>query len=160
MNPLAWLLGLAFPACGFSAAQGLPVPPPMDTAHIVRPASRNTALAAPNWFSPAPDLVTPTYPVSADRLFGLIRLVAGEQPRTVQAALYAGRLQVHYVARSAVLNFPDLIMAQVREEGPDSSDLSLYSRSVYGYGDLGVNRRRVETWSGQLQTKLHPPSER
>jgi len=59
-----------------------------------------------------------------------------------------------------VLNFPDLVMAQVREEGPDSSDLILYSRSIYGYGDFGVNRKRLETWIGRLQAKLHPPSER
>jgi uncharacterized protein (DUF1499 family) len=51
-------------------------------------------------------------------------------------------------------------MAQVRKEGPDSSDLILYSRSVYGHGDLGVNRKRVETWLDGLQTKLPLPSER
>ena len=67
---------------------------------------------------------------------------------------------MHYVARSAVLNFPDLVMVQVRDEGLGRSNLILYSRSVYGYGDFGVNRRRVETWLGGLQTKLTPPSER
>jgi uncharacterized protein (DUF1499 family) len=36
----------------------------------------------------------------------------------------------------------------------------VYSRSVYGQSDLGVNRRRVETWLAALQTKLPPSSER
>ena len=113
MNPIAWLIGLILPACGFPAAEGLPTPPPMDTAQIVRPASPNTALAAPEGFNPPPDIVTPSYPVPADRLFALIQAVAAAQPRTYQAALYPDRLQAHYVARSALFNFPDLIMVQV-----------------------------------------------
>jgi len=132
----------------------------MDTAHIIRPASPNTALAAPEGFRPAPDIVTPGYPVPAARLLELIQREAVSQPRTFQAALYPDRLQVHYVARSAVLNFPDLVMVQVRDDGLGRSNLILYSRSVYGYGDFGVNRKRVETWLGGLQTRLTLPSER
>src|SRR3978361_1167856 len=108
MNMLAWLIGLIFPACGFPGAEGLPAPPVMDVAHIVRPSSPNTALAAPQGFIPSPDIVTLPYKVSADRLFGLIQAVAGSEPRTYQAALFPGQLQVHYVARSAAFNFPDL----------------------------------------------------
>jgi uncharacterized protein (DUF1499 family) len=160
MNPLAWLIGLVLPACGFPAAEGLPPPQPMDVAHLVRPASPNTALAAPTGFSPVPDVVTPRYKLPADRLFTLVRDIAASQPKTYQAALYPEQRQVHYVARSVVLNFPDLIMAQVRTDGPDGSDLILYSRSVYGRSDFGVNRKRVEAWLAALQTKLPPSSER
>lgn len=160
MNPLAWLIGLVMPACGFPAADGLPTPPVMDVAHIVRPSSPNTALAAPQGFPPTPDIVTPPYKLPANRLFALIQDVAASQPRTYPAALYAEQLQVHYVARSAVFNFPDLIMVQVREDGADHSDLIIYSRSVYGESDLGVNRKRVESWIAALQTKLPPSSER
>jgi uncharacterized protein (DUF1499 family) len=160
MNPLAWLIGLVLPACGFPAAEGLPTPLPMDTTHIVRPSSPNTALAAPDGFAPPPDVATPSYRVPADSLFTLVQDVAGSQPRTYRAALYPAQLQVHYVARSAVFNFPDLIMVQVRTEGPDSSSLIVYSRSVYGRSDLGVNRKRIETWLTALQTKLPSSSER
>ena len=160
MKPLAWLIGLVLPACGFPAAQGLPVPPPMDVAHIIRPSSPNTALAGPQGFTPPPDIVTPPYQVPAGRLFALVRSVADGQPRTYQAALYPDQLQVHYVVRSAVLNFPDLVMLQVRPDGPDSSALIVYSRSVYGRSDFGVNRKRVEAWLAALQTKIPPSSER
>jgi len=160
MNPLAWLIGLVLPACGSPAAEGLPMPPLMDVAHIVRPSSPNTALAAPQGFTPPPNIVTPPYQVPADRLFFLIQQVAGSQPRTYQAALYPAELQVHYVARSAAFNFPDLIMVQVRQDGPDKSDLILYSRSVYGESDLGVNRKRIEAWLAALQAKLPPSTER
>jgi uncharacterized protein (DUF1499 family) len=160
MNPLAWLVSLALPACGFPAAEGLPTPPVMDVAHITRPASPNTALAAPSGFSPAPDIVAPTYHVPADRLFALAQAVAAEQPNTFKAALYPDQLQAHYVARSAVFNFPDLITVQVRPETPDTSDLIIWSRSVYGEGDFRVNRKRVQAWLGALDSKLSPSSER
>ncbi len=160
MNPIAWLIGLILPACGFPAAEGLPMPTPMDIAQILRPASPNTALAAPEGFKPPPDTVTPSYPVRADRLFAQIQAVALSQPRTYQAAVYTDRLQAHYVARSALFNFPDLIMVQVTKAGADSSTLIMYSRSVYGGSDLGVNRQRVATWLSALQTKIPLPSER
>ena len=160
MNPLAWLIGLMLPACGFPAAEGLPTPPVMDATHIVRPSSPNTALAAPEGFTPSPDIITPPYKLSADNLFALVQAVAANQPRTYQAAFYADQFQVDYVARSAVFNFPDLIMVQVRKDGSDQSDLIIYSRSVYGQSDLGVNRKRVETWLAALRTKLPPSSER
>jgi uncharacterized protein (DUF1499 family) len=160
MNPIAWLVSLILPACGFAGADGLPPPQPMDSAQIVRPASPNTALAAPPGFRPPPDITTPPYKLPPDRLFALIRDVAAGQPRTYQAALYPDRLQAQYVARSALFNFPDLIMVQVIHDAPDSSTLIVYSRSVYGQSDLGVNRRRVETWLAALQSKMTSPSER
>jgi uncharacterized protein (DUF1499 family) len=160
MNPLAWLIGLILPACGLPAAEGLPAPAPMDVAHIVRPSSPNTALAAPDGYSPRPDVVTPHYQITEGRLFALVQDVAASQPRVYQAALYPDRFQLHYVARSALFNFPDLIMVQIREDGAGRSDLIIYSRSVYGRSDFGVNRKRVETWLAALQKKLPPSSER
>lgn len=160
MNPLAWLISLALPACGFSAAEGLPTPQPMDVAHIVRPASPNTALAAPAGFDPPPDIVTPTYRLAASQLFARVQDVAASQSRTYPAAKFPDRLQAHYVVRSALFNFPDLVMVQVRQAGPDSSELVVYSRSVYGRSDLGANRKRVEAWLAALQSKRPSPSER
>lgn len=160
MTPLAWLIGLVLPACGFPAAEGLPVPSPMDVAHLARPSSPNTALAAPAGFAPQPDIVTPPYDLAPDALFVLVQAVAATEPRTYQAALYAAQHQVHYVARSAVFNFPDLIMVQVQSAGPGGSFLIIYSRSVYGRSDLGVNRKRVATWLAAVQMKLPPSSER
>jgi uncharacterized protein (DUF1499 family) len=160
MNPIAWLISLILPACGFPAADGLPTPPPMDMAQIVRPASPNTALAAPKGFYPPPDVATPPYNLPANRLFAVVQNVAASQIRTYQAAVYPDRLQAHYVARSAVFNFPDLIAAQVTPDTSGTSFLVLYSRSVYGQSDLGVNRKRVETWLAAIQTKITSSSER
>jgi hypothetical protein len=160
MNPIAWLVGLALPACGFPAAEGLPTPPPMIMSQIVRPASPNTALAAPAGFSPPPDIVTTASAMPAERLFSLVLKVAAGQPRVYQAALYPDLLQVHYVARSAVFNFPDRITVQVTRAGPGHSGLIVYSRSVYGRSDFGVNRQRLEAWMAALQTNIPSPNER
>ena len=161
MNPLAWLVSLVLPACGFPAAEGLPTPPVMDIAHITRPASPNTALAAPSGFSPPPDIVTPPYQLAGrPDCSRLRRLSQPNNHSTFKAALYPDQLQAHYVARSVVFNFPDLIMVQVQPETPDTSDLIIWSRSVYGEGDLGVNRKRVQAWLGALDSKLPPSSER
>jgi uncharacterized protein (DUF1499 family) len=160
MTPLAWLIGFVLPACAASGAQGLPQPQPFDMQKIERPASPNTALAGPVGFAPPPDVVTPTYPMPAARLYEAVRAVAAAQPRTFLAADYAAERQTHWVARSAVFNFPDLVTAQVTDAGPDSSTLVLYSRSVYGRSDLGVNRQRLNTWLAALRTKINQPGER
>lgn len=160
MTPLAWLAGLFLPACAAVGAGGLPVPPPMDMAHISRPASPNTALGAPAGFQPAPDIVTPVYPASAERLFAAVQNVAAAEPRTWPAATYRGQMQADWVVRSAVFNFPDLVTAQITPAGLGAATLVLYSRSLYGYSDLGVNRRRVVAWLAALDRTLNPAKER
>ena len=160
MTPLGWLIGFVLPACAATGVEGLPPPQPIDIQRIERPASPNTALAGPAGFAPPPDVVTPTYRMAAGRLYDAVRAVAAGQPRTFLAADYAPERQTHWVVRSAVLNFPDLVTAQISDAGPDSSTLVLYSRSVYGRSDLGVNRQRLDTWLAALQTQINQPDER
>lgn len=160
MTPLAWLISFWLPACGLPGAQGLPPPSALDVAHLVRPASPNTALAAPAGFRPTPDIVSPVYPVPAARLYAAIGRIAAAQPRTYRAATYPDRLQDDWVVRSAVFNFPDLVTAQVAPAGAAKSTVVLYSRSVYGYSDLGANRRRVQAWIAALDRTLNPAKER
>ena len=160
MTPLAWLIAFVLPACGAAGAGGLPTPALLDMSHIQRPASPNTALAAPAGTDPAPDVVTPAFPVAPPRLYDAVLAVAAEQPRTFLAAAYPAERQAHFVARSAWFNFPDLVTAQIGDGGRETSTLVLYSRSVYGRSDLGVNRRRVTEWLAALQTKINHLSER
>jgi uncharacterized protein (DUF1499 family) len=159
MSPFAWLIGLALPACAAAGAGGLPTPPATDLTRMERPATPNTALAGPGGESAVtiapPDIITPIYDVPAATLFAAVRAVAAAQPRTFPAAQYPDRLQDDWVARSAVFNFPDLITSQVTPAGPDTSTLVLYSRSVYGRSDLGVNRRRLVVWLDALDATLH-----
>ena len=49
---------------------------------------------------------------------------------------------LHAESRSAVFGFVDDIQLELR---PDSGTIAIRSASRVGYGDMGVNRRRVET---------------
>ncbi len=150
---IALLLGLLLPACSGHGAHGIPVPPPTDFSRIVRPASPNTALAAPAGFQPVPDLVTRRYAVPPPQLYALVMQVALAQPRTWLQVAYDDRLQAHFVARSRVFNFPDSITAQIYPDG----SLVLWSRSIYGRSDLGVNRRRLRAWLAALDRAAAQP---
>ena len=152
MTALAWLLGLILPACGADGAAGLPTPVPMDITRIERPATPNTFLAGPADMKP--DLVTEGQALPASALYEKARVLFAGQHRTYVAAEFPDRLQVHYVVRSALLNFPDLVTVQVGAGGADRSTLIIWSRSVYGRSDFGVNRDRTKAWLAALQQSL------
>ena len=161
MTPLAWFLGLLLPACAASGAAGLPAPALMTMDHIVRPASPNTALAAPAGSQPAPDLVTPRFPLPAPRLYQLlVAVAAGSSRGRFSAAQYAGERQTHFVARSAVFNFPDLVTAQVDRGGSGRQ----HARAVFAQRVRLFRPRRepaaVEHLACRLQTKINHPDER
>lgn len=151
MSPLAWLLSFALPACGFAGAEGVPPPVP-DLMRIERPSSPNTALAAPDGFSPKPDVVTRAYPVDAPALLAAIGRVAAAQPRVFVLAQAPDRTD--WVVRTRLANFPDEVAAQVMPGTGGGSALVLYSRSIYGHSDLGVNRKRIEAWLAALDDAL------
>lgn len=152
MSPAAWLIAFIFPACGQPGSAGVP-PPPVDLMRMERPGTPNTALAAPVGFTPAPDIVTRAYPVPPGDLLSAVARVAQRQPRLYVLAKTDARID--WVARSAVFNFPDEISAQT-SAGADGATLVLYSRSIYGHSDLGVNRKRIKAWLAALDAELTP----
>lgn len=151
MTPLAWLLGLILPACGAEGVAGLPAPTLMDMTTIERPATPNTFLAGPAGMKPEPDVVTEPRALPASTLYDNARAVFARQPRTYVAAEFPDRRQVHYVVRTVLMNYPDLVTVQVNAAGADRSTLVIWSRSVYGRKDFGVNRQRTEAWLAALQ---------
>src|SRR5271168_4752314 len=114
----------------------------MDMTKIERPMTPNTFLAGPAGMRPEPDVVTDEQKLPAPALYERVRLLFDGQIRTYVAAAFPDRLQVHYVVRSALMNYPDLVTVQVSPVGSDRSALVIWSRSVYGRSDLGVNRER------------------
>lgn len=101
-------LSLVLAACG-SGVEGIPVPPPIDMAHLQRPETPDAALAAPDGFTPTPDIVTPIYDQTADELYAAVIKMAKRQARTYLLTRYDDRRQAHFVERIALLGFPDLI---------------------------------------------------
>ncbi len=130
-------------------AQGLPPAEPIDFDTLVLPASPNTCLAAPAGHHVVPHVTTPAYALPPAALRQALLRAAAAMPRTTLQADWPDRGQAQWVQRSALMNYPDLINAEVRALGAGSA-LYLYSRSLFGWSDLGVNRQRVEAWLAAL----------
>lgn len=159
MTILAMLLGLFLPACGQAGAAGVSPAPADVLSPLERPKSPNSALAAPRGFTPAPDLVLAPYPVPASQLAAALDEVASHRPRTYPLSRDAATGTMQWVARSAVLNFPDRVIAEISPSGETTSNLVLYSQSLYGYSDFGVNRARLADWVTALDAQLRPTKE-
>ena len=127
---------------------------PRDVRGLVRPASPNAALGAPGDFQPAPDFVSPSYAVPAQDLYAALRAVGTAQARTTLDAAFDEAMQAHYTVRSALLGFPDLVWVQALPAGPGRSGVVIWSRSVIGRYDFGVNRARVLAWLAALDAAL------
>jgi uncharacterized protein (DUF1499 family) len=145
------LLGLS--ACSGSGAEGQAVPQAGALDHLQRPTSPNTALAAPEGFTPKPDIVTRVYAVPPQALYVAVTKLAEAWPRTYKLVRYDEVREAAYVSRSRVFNFPDTIEAKVSPKDAGSV-LVIYSASRYGDSDFGVNRKRVEAWLTQLDADL------
>ncbi len=143
------------PASAITArgAAGVGTPVPVEFATLEPPASPNSCLAAPPGFAKA-QVTTPPLPVDAERAWAVLRRLPGERfPRTFLLAEWPERRQAQWVVRSALANFPDIVAAEV-VSGPAGTGLFLYSRSLFGWSDFGVNRRRVLTWIAALDEAL------
>lgn len=145
MTPVGWVFGRFLPACGVAGAADLAPDRPVDFTRLNR-RKPNQALVAAVGSALHPDLASPIFPVSAARLLQIIEAVAARRKRTVLARRFDEPAQLCFVARSFWCNFPDVIIAQAVPDGAECCHLLLYSHSVYGYADFGVNRRRVSAW--------------
>ena len=116
----------------------------------------NQFFAAPKDFVAAatPHATVPDYPVTIDRLEALFSALALAQPRVSLGDEDAGRHQLDLVQRSAWFKFPDPITVQFVERPDGHSSLAIYSRSTYGIGDMGVNKRRVTAWLAELGRRV------
>jgi hypothetical protein len=140
---------------------GLPPAVPVDFESLVLPASPNTCLAGPPDYRGPKHLTRPPFPVPPDRLWAVLNRMAAGFPRTWKLAEWphpggapgSGGSQAQWVERTRWMNFPDIIAAEVRPAA-EGAALLLYSRSLIGWSDLGVNRARVERWLAAIDAAL------
>ena len=74
------------------------------------------------------------------------------QRDTVRIAGLPPELMMTYVQHTETLKMPDYISVKFIDLGNDTSTIAIYSRSRFGYGDLGVNKERVERWIKALSS--------
>ena len=85
-------------------------------------------------------------------LLDQLRTVALAEPLTTQVASMQDGQQLHFVQRTPIMRYPDLITAEAfaLQDG-SGSVLALYSRSTYGAYDWGVNGARLARWLAALR---------
>ena len=74
-------------------------------------------------------------------LFTTLNQVAQSAPRSTRLAGAVEDGHVTYVVRSLVFGFPDYVTVWT-----DKETIVLYSRLRFGGSDMGVNKKRLETW--------------
>jgi len=130
----------------------------IDFANLTRPKTPNTFLMAPEGICKQAkiDKAAPTYPTSAAKLRQEFLSAVIAQPRVSHTLADEAGLYDDFVVRSLLFRFPDLISIKFLDAGGGKSTLALYSRSVYGRSDLGVNRARSLSWLALVNTVIKP----
>ena len=106
----------------------------------------------PGMCNAVPHANSPMFDISVDQLRQRWREVVAARPR-VELLAEDGQ-QFDYVQRSARFRFPDIVTVRFISVSPSQSTLAIYSRSVYGKSDFGVNRQRIEAWLEILREGL------
>ena len=121
----------------------------IDFATLERSATPNDYLVCPHKRTPAVvDEEGPRYAAAAAAVYAAAREVLAWVPRTTIMREEPAALRLVLVQRSRLFRFPDVVTLQVFARPEGGSELAIYSRSVHGHSDLGVNRRRVRRWLG------------
>lgn len=130
----------------------------IDFATLKRPSSPNTFLLAPEGLcrEAKTDQIAPVFDVPPAKLRSEFLNIVVAAPRVSHSLADEGGLYDDFVVRSALIGFPDLVSVKFLAAGAGKSTLALYSRSVYGRWDLGVNRARSLAWLKQLGLAVKP----
>ncbi len=110
----------------------------------------NQFLMCPPGFCGKPHAESRLFDVPVEELRAHWRKVVAAHPRVALLSEDADGQQVDYIQRSALFRFPDVTTVRFIAVSASQSTLAIYSRSLYGRSDLGVNRARVETWVRRL----------
>lgn len=125
----------------------LPQIPLIVFAQLKLPTSPNYCLVCPDCHG-SRKLPATQYDVPVETLQTRFQQMIAKQPRV--QLLQSRDKQFQYVQRSAVFKFPDIIDVKFVALNKAQSTLYIFSRSLYGYWDIGVNCRRLKAWIADL----------
>jgi len=138
------------------AAFGTPAFTAVDFATLRKTPRPNQFLVLPPGLgAEKPDLVAPVFDLPADRLADLWRNQVAVGTDVAERRWDPATLTADHVERTRLMRYPDLVSARFVPVGDRRSTLAVYSRSVYGYGDRGVNQRRVRLWLDRLSKAVN-----
>jgi uncharacterized protein (DUF1499 family) len=116
------------------------------------PLPGNAFLSCPPDYCRAAAAPSPVFALPMARLTELWSEMLAAQPNIVKIAAEPDRNRLVVIQHTALLRFPDIVTVELVGIGADKSSVAIYSRSRYGSGDFGTNRRRVLDWLAKLRT--------
>lgn len=120
---------------------------PLKFEDMVLKVSPNQFLVCDSSYCGAtPHLESRSYDMAVDDLRAALTGIIMDSPRVTHVITDQVLQQDDYIQRSAMIQYPDLITIRYVPITAMTSTLYIYSRSVYGYGDGGVNQARIEGW--------------
>ncbi len=127
----------------------------LDLQRLKPPKRPNWCLKVPHgWAQPHAQGRTPRFDVPVEVLREALVAVAAQQPRCHLLKLDKDARQAEFEQKSRLFGFADRIVVEFVPLGQSASTLAIYSRSVTGYWDLGVNGKRVERWLAVLPEQV------
>ena len=123
---------------------------PVDWATLTRHPT-NDALICPASHCPnaTADQQAKVYPLAPADLLARLKQIALAEPDTKELAPDRDRT-ARFVQYTRLMRYPDTIDVEVIPIGENQSTLALYSRSLVGRKDFGVNRARLQRWLAAL----------
>ena len=95
----------------------------------------------------------PALATAPETLMELFDAIAMAEPRVTRLAGSVAEGHVTYVARTAIMGFPDYISTRaLPAEG--GAKLAVVSRLRFGRSDMGVNRARLDRWMAELGERV------
>jgi uncharacterized protein (DUF1499 family) len=132
----------------------------VNWATLTRHKTPNDALACPATLCPnaQPDFEPGIYPIEPVALLTLLKEIGRAEPDTGELSCEPDCDRIaRFLQRTRVLRFPDTIDIEVFP-APGGSTLAIYSRSLIGRRDFGVNRARITRWLAALEHRARGPS--
>lgn len=114
----------------------------VDPLSARRPKTPNAFLLLPGDPKGAP----PEYALDAGALAAAFDAFALAQPRVRRLAVSEDGLLATYVIRTRLIGYPDYLSIRFIPRDGGGSTLAAFSRARFGYGDRGVNRKRLLGW--------------
>jgi uncharacterized protein (DUF1499 family) len=128
----------------------------VNWATLTRHATPNDALVCPASHCPnaKPDAEPKIYSLAPAELLAKLKRIALAEPDTSELSCGADcDRTARILQHTRLMRFPDTIDIEVLPLANNQSTLSIYSRSLVGRSDFGVNRARIERWLAALDVR-------
>lgn len=118
---------------------------------VVLPITPNTYyVATQSMVESTVHMEAPIYTVPAAVMAKAFNDYVITQPSVLHLAGSVEEGWMTFVQRTPTLRAPDYISVKFIDFEDGGSTLAIYSRSRYGYGDMGVNKARIDLWLQSL----------